>query len=146
MGLAKEIRTRCSALRLVGAAVLLAGLVSGCGQRQIYPVSGQVVDAEGNPITQMKGGAVEFQAVDARASANSSLDEQGRFRLTTEKPGDGAHLGKHRVAIMRPYFGPERPAPHVIDPRYESFETSGLEVTVEPKNNEIVLRVERVKK
>lgn len=132
-----------------GVATLVAIFtlcVSGCGTKTIYPVHGQIVDADGKPITEMKGGAVEFDCVDAKSSANSSIDEAGKFRLTTQSPGDGAHLGKHRVAITRPYIGPEQPVPHVIDPKYEKFETSGLEVVVEPKDNAITLKVVRVKK
>jgi hypothetical protein len=108
-------------------------------------VEGQLVDPEGNPITGMQGGSVEFEALDAKASANGPIDENGRFRLTTRKPGDGAHLGRHRVAISRPYVGPERPVPHVILPRYEDVEKSGLEVVVEAKSNNLTLTVERVR-
>lgn len=118
----------------------------GCSQRTIYPVKGTLVDMDGTPITTMKGGAIEFQCLDAKISANGSIDEKGEFRLTTETPGDGAHVGKHRVAILRPYLGPETPVAHVIDPRYEDFETSRLEVTVEPKENEIELKVELYKR
>lgn len=121
-------------------------IASGCGSRTIYPVHGRVVDTEGNPIPELKGGSVEFEAVDARMSANSSIDENGRFSLTTLKPGDGAHVGRNRVAITRPYQGPDKPSPHYIDPKYENMETSGLEVTVEPKVNEVELKVNRVQR
>jgi hypothetical protein len=127
------------------AIVLWAMLAAGCGQKSVYPVRGQIVDAAGNPIAGLKGGAVEFESVDVKSSANGSIDEQGNFRLTTSSPGDGAHVGKQRVAITRPYFGPERPAPFVIDPKYEKFETSGLEAVVEPKENVIQFKVELFK-
>jgi hypothetical protein len=129
---------------LLAGGLLLVVLAAGCGNKGIYPVSGQLVDPDGKPITGMKGGAVELEGVDVKASANGSIDEEGRFRITTEKPGDGAHLGKHKVAITRPYYGPEQPAPHVIQPKYESLETSGLEITVEPRSNVIKLTVEPV--
>ena len=35
--------------------VLVALFAIGCGQRQVYPVHGRVVDAAGNPITELKG-------------------------------------------------------------------------------------------
>ena len=57
----------------------------------------------------------------------------------TQTAGDGAHVGKHRVAITRRYVGPENPVAHLIHPKYEKYETSGLEITVEPKSN--VLRI-----
>lgn len=126
----------------VAMAILLATAVVGCAKRDIYPVRGQIVDPDGNPITALKGGAVEFEAVDGKTSANSSIDEQGGFRLTTMTPGDGAHVGKNRVVITRRYVGPETPVPHVILPKYEKYETSGLEVVVEPKDNVIAIKVE----
>jgi len=130
----------------LGCWALLCPLLLGCAQKNIYPVHGQVVDPEGKPISGMKGAAIEFQSLEAKLSANASVDDNGRFHLTTDSPGDGAHIGKHRVAIIRPYLGPETPAAHVIDPKYERFDTSGLEVTVEPKDNRIQLKVERYRR
>ena len=128
--------------RALGGGVALL-LLFGCGQKTIYPVSGQLIDPDGKPITGMAGGAVEFEATDVKSSANGSIDENGRFTLTTERPGDGAHVGVHRVAITRPYTSPDTPAPYVVHPKYESFATSGLVVNVEPKTNEVTLKVER---
>jgi hypothetical protein len=146
MELSKQVVSSIRGCCLPVACTLLATLLIGCGQKSIYPVHGQLVDPEGKPITGLKGGTVEFEALDAQASANGPIEEDGTFRLTTEKRGDGAHLGKHRVAITRPYVDPEHRVPPVIDPRYENPGTSGLEVLVEPKNNEIRLTVERLKK
>lgn len=119
---------------------------AGCGSKSIYPVHGKIVDADGQPMTDLKGGAVEFDGGDSKTSANAAIGEDGSFQLSTSRAGDGAHVGKHRVAITRRYLGPENPVPAIIEPRYEKFETSGLEVTVEPKDNEVKLTVQRVKK
>jgi hypothetical protein len=100
---------------------------------------------QGNAVTEMAGGAVEFESVEGNTSANGSIDENGRFTLTTTEPHDGAHKGMNRVAITRPYRGPDTPLPPVIDTKYEKFETSGLEVNVEEKTNDITLTVQRVK-
>jgi hypothetical protein len=125
---------------------LAAGLfLTGCGHKEIYPVHGRIVDPQGAPVAGLEGGAVEFQSMEAKSSANGSIDAAGQFTLTTKQAGDGAHVGKNRVAITKPYFGPERPAPQVIDPKYENPDTSGLEVTVEPKDNEVTLTVELAK-
>jgi hypothetical protein len=142
----RRIHGTFAACRLLTGWLLVAVLAAGCGKKEIYPVSGQIIDKDGNPVIGMKGGAVEFESLEAKTSANGSIDEQGNFRLTTLNPGDGAHLGKHQVAITRPYYGPERPAPHVIDPKYEKYQTSGLEIVVEPKNNQIKLTVDLYKK
>jgi hypothetical protein len=132
--------------RILGGLAVLAVVMAGCGDRVIYPVRGQLVDADGNPITGMKDAAVEFECVDAASSANGTVNDDGTFTLTTEKAGDGAHLGRHRISIQRPYLGPEQPAPHVIDPKYESFETSGLEYVVEARSNDVKLVVQRYKR
>lgn len=132
-------------LRMI-ATTSIVFLAFGCGTQTVFPVSGTLVDTEGKPITEMKGGAVEFEALDGKSSANGSIDDQGKFRLTSKTPGDGAEVGKYRVVVTRPYVGPENPVPHVILPKYEKHESSGLEVTVEPKNNVIELKVERVKR
>jgi hypothetical protein len=124
---------------------VLFAICVGCGDGKVYPISGQLVDTEGKPVTEMAGGSVEFDSVEGKTSANGSIDEQGRFRLTTTDPFDGAHKGKNRVAITRPYQGADTPLPPVIHTKYESFETSGLEVNVEAKSNDIKLTVERVK-
>jgi hypothetical protein len=141
MTTAPQGRARFPLLSWTTCAILLATFALGCAKSDIYPVRGHIVDAEGNPITALKGGAVEFEAIEGNSSANSSIDDEGGFRLTTKSPGDGAKVGKHRVSIQRRYIGPETPVPHVILPRYEKFESSGLEVTVEPKDNVIKLEV-----
>lgn len=131
-----------------GMTGLVAGLtavfLAGCGNPTIFPVHGQILDANRKPVTELEGGTVEFESTDGKTSANGPIDAEGRFRLTTERPGDGARVGPNRVAITRPYRGPDTPAPRVIDAKYDSPATSGLEVDVKPTRNEIELVVERV--
>jgi len=129
--------------RLIGA-ILLVAMAAGCGQRLVYPVKGQIVDKQGNPVQGLKGSVVEFESLDHKASANGVVDEKGEFKLSTNAQGDGAHVGRQRVAIIRPYIGADRESPHVIDPKYEKFETSGLTITIEPKTNVIKLEVDLV--
>jgi len=123
---------------------LLANL-AGCGGRPIYPVHGRIVDPSGEPVTAMKGGTVIFELADGNVSSNGSIGEDGTFALTTEHAGDGAHVGRNRVAIMRPHAGADRPNPAIIDPKYENMQTSGLEVNVEPKTNDVTFTVELYK-
>lgn len=139
-----KVASACQ-LKLFACCLLLGVPTLGCGERKIFPVHGRIVDPQGNPVKGLKRGAVEFQSLEAKASANASIDDNGNFQLSTEASGDGAHLGRHRVAILRPHLGPEHPVPLVIDAKYEKFETSGLEVTVEPKNNEVQLKVQLYK-
>jgi hypothetical protein len=123
-----------------------AGII-GCGNRMIYPVEGRILDMDGNPIPELKGCRVEFESAEAGKGADGTIDENGYFRMGTERPGDGAWLGKHRVAITRPESETDaRPKPRVLPERYESYQHSKLEVTVEPRANSIKLRVERLRR
>lgn len=125
---------------------LLLLLVAGCGERQVYPVRGQIVDRQGNPVTGLKDGSVQFENLENKSSAHGVIDDKGEFRLSTNTPGDGARPGKHRVAILPVDRGSDIKAPKVIDPKYESFETSGLTETVEKKDNVIKIQVDLYKK
>jgi hypothetical protein len=137
--------TRRWASRL-GAALLLTTLV-GCGSSSIYPVRGQIQFKDGAPAKELAGGTIEFQAEGAPVSARGTIDEEGRFEMSTEKRGDGAHVGKNKVVILEASAGsPEAPPKKIVDPRYHNPRTSDLEVTVEPKTNEITLTVERAPK
>ncbi len=127
--------------RIVWALLLFS---AGCGRSDIYPVKGRVVDMQGQPIAGLKGGSVEFESTNPPSSANGVIEADGSFRLTTKVLGDGARLGKHRVMIMRPFFGSDSPRPFAIDPKYENSTTSGLEVTVQPRDNVVELKVERI--
>lgn len=131
--------------------VLLLVFLAGCGS-STYPVEGRVVfKGDGQPL---RGGSVEFEPIDpdGRASAWGAVDEEGRFRLTTFQPGDGAIAGEHRVLVMPPSPSPEElgrmATPRsslVLDERYTSYETSGLRFTVtrDASKNKFQLEVER---
>jgi hypothetical protein len=80
---------RASAITLVSSLA-----VAGCGRPEIVPVSGRIT-FEGQPVTQA---IVRFQP-EARPMAGASTDADGRYRLTTRRPGDGAYLGRHRVGV-----------------------------------------------
>jgi hypothetical protein len=132
-------------------ALLLAG-AAGCGGPKIYPVKGTVVYADGQLATDLAGYKVEFESIDGKidghgASAEGEIQRDGTFQMTTLRPDDGALLGGHRVLISPPIpEGDTRAKPYVIDPRYLSYENSGLKVNVEPKVNEITLTIERRKR
>jgi hypothetical protein len=70
-------------------------IVLGCGhQRPFVPVSG-LVRLDGVPTEKL---SVTFFPTEGRA-ANGVTHRDGRFVLTTFKPGDGALLGAHKVTI-----------------------------------------------
>ena len=133
--------------------VTVAGFVGcGSGPATTYPVSGEVVFDDGTPFTT--GGVVMFESIALEdqpvRTAAGTLAADGTFRVSTFKEGDGAVAGKHRV-LVRPKrealdiddFRDRQTSKPVIDPRFESYETSGLMFTVEPGNNEFTVVVKR---
>lgn len=83
--------------RLIIAAAIALVTVATVGCRrgpQVVPVSG-VVEVDGTPLTS---GAITVVPEHGRA-ATGTIGKDGRFTLTTFVPGDGALLGRHRVAV-----------------------------------------------
>ncbi len=130
--------------RLAAFGLLLAA--AGCGGNKLHPVRGQVVYQDGSPVKGLEGGQVVFEGTGPdgkKYSATGPLDAEGRFELGTEKPGDGAVAGKNRVLISPPTSEGDIPKPKVIDPKYETFERSGLEYEVKPgQKNEYRIKVD----
>jgi hypothetical protein len=135
-------------LRGAWVFLLLAG-VAGCGNGpKMHPVRGKVVYADGSP---MRGGTVMFEPMDpaAQVIARGVIDtENGTFTLSTYREGDGAMEGRHRAMVRGRRNNPKSQAldptlKDQIHPRFQSFQTSGLEFTVEPKKNEFVITVEK---
>ena len=140
------LHVRCAAHRRRWAAVIvvvvLLGL-AGCGGPRLYPVQGKVVWENGAAARELEGGLVVCESADGGVSARGDIQKDGSFHLSTNKPGDGALPGKHRVAVVENKPG-EPPPPPIIDRAFFSVETSGLEINVEPKQtNEVTLKVRR---
>ena len=120
-------------------ALASLALAVGCNQSsgpQIVPAGG-VVLFEGQPLV---GARLIFNPATGRPARGVS-DAQGRFQLSTSKPGDGAVVGKHRVAVIAPREGIEAmpgagaapAAPHpsaALPQKYSTPDTSELEFEV----------------
>src|SRR5262249_48822705 len=116
------------------AAALCLLLAGGCGGAKLYQVHGKVIFPDGTPLN---GGAGVFCPPDKKAplGPRGGVREDGTFRVSTFREGDGAPEGAYRVLITPLELGnPAPPAPFAK--RYRSFETSGLEYTVKPGENE----------
>jgi hypothetical protein len=129
--------------RLAFMATLLLTVV-GCNsnEKQTYPVRGQLQWTDGSAARELSGGMVVFQSDSEEISAKGFLDDEGRFVLGTYQLDDGAVAGKHKVAVVQPAdeAGDYNPN-EIVERKYESMGTTDLEATVEPKSNEIVLKV-----
>ena len=139
---------RLNRTRFIGS--LLASLViTGCGGGDgPYPVDGKVVFKDGKPATELAGYTVDFELDSGKKfSASGFVNADGSFTVATLKPGDGAMLGNHRVALSPPGPDDERPRPPpAIPDRYRSFQTSGLKAEIKAQRNQILLEVERIKR
>ena len=81
------------------ALVLLCG-VAGCGgpgpySGALYPVNGQVLLADGKPLT---GGSLRFIPTQGGLPASGKIGSDGTFTLKT-KSRDGAAPGQYKVRI-----------------------------------------------
>ena len=129
-------------------ALLLAATMLGCGSG-LCPVEGQVEWKDGKPATELAGSLVIFECAETKSSAQGVIQSDGRFKLTTLNPNDGATAGEHVVLVMevgrKPLGGPDGTnlAPSKIDTRYASPATTDLRATVKRGVNTIKLSVER---
>src|SRR5262245_46613590 len=133
--------------RLVAAqlpiAVALLGL-AGCGGPRLYPVYGKVTWENGAEARELAGGLVICESENGQVGARGDIEQDGTFRLTTFKPGDGLLPGKHRAAVVE-YSPRETPPPPIIDRKFSSLEASGLEINVEPTTKDVTRKVRRVR-
>jgi len=138
-------------LRNTWLLLIVAGSAGCSNGPKLYPVHGKVVYPDGSP---MLGGAVMFEPVDnpLKVMSQGTIDnDTGAFTLTTYKEGDGALVGRYRVILRGRRSNPKSAIVDPvtigqIHPRFQDFATSGLEFTVEPKDNEFVIKVEKAPK
>jgi hypothetical protein len=128
-------------------ALALVLLPIGCRDdgRGLAPVSGTVT-YNGKPLPHAYLGFwPEEKGVRA---ASATTDKEGRYRLSTFQPHDGARVGAHRVVVRAEELpeGPPKAADDItakrgrlLTPaRYSSPETSGLTATVVARKNNVI--------
>lgn len=131
-------------------AILIAGSIGviGCSNEpQKYPVHGVVRFPDGKLL---QSGSIEFEGgnEDERIVARGQIKEDGSFTLGTDTLDDGVVEGVYRAVVISDSAigtGVERPGliePARLHRKYRRFDRSGLEFTVEPKTNEILIEVE----
>lgn len=124
-------------------------LAAGCNRSGVYPVEGQVNWKDGSPAKELSGSLIFFNLADKDTSAQGRIQADGSFRVTTNKPDDGALVGEHVVTIIevgrQSVGGAESGAlvPAKVDTKYMTPGTSDLRATVKPQTNKITLTVER---
>lgn len=133
-------------IRRIFAMAYVLGIVSvvvsfGCSRAPrarrppTYPVQGTVLMGS-KPIAEA---TVMFNPVAEGNGAIAVTDAEGRYRLTTFVPNDGAMAGDYRVAIVKTvYGGPQNDSPmatsgdpkNMLPLRYADDKTSGFSATV----------------
>ena len=129
-------------------------LIAGCGERSEVAEIVKTVNAQG--VLTYQGKPLEnyqiiFQPPGNLRPAAGRSDAEGKFRLGTNKIGDGAVPGTHRVTVV--YVGPEVnlapgdefkeiPPPKVVIPeKYASPESSDINLVV-PAGGTADLKIE----
>jgi hypothetical protein len=122
---------------LAAALVGILLVAAGCG-RPKYEVKGVVAYDDGTPYSG--GGIVAMEAeIDGkRIMARGAIGPDGRFTLASQRPDDGAFAGTYRVRVLPPVVI-DGPATRGLDPRFQSFDTSGLSFEVGSGKNELTI-------
>ena len=117
---------------------LLLGLVAGCGDGRParVPVSGQVL-IDGRPLTS---GYIRIVPSDARP-ATGTIDDEGRFTLTTFDEGDGCVPGTHGVEVTATEMVDQNRVRRLVPEKYAKASTSGLSVTIDGPNDSLVIEL-----
>lgn len=144
----KPMHLRFSRFFVLSSLTIALCAFTGCGSG-IYPVEGKVVWADGSPATELAGSQVVFEQPVANTTARGTINADASFHLTTNTPDDGVVAGEHKVLVLevgrQSLSGPDGTniAPGALNPKFYTFETSGLTATVKPGTNEVTLKVER---
>jgi len=135
-------RWRIGSLVLLALACLSFVLPScGNGRKKVYPVHGQVFAKNQEPAA---GAFVIFHPVNADDSdpnkPSAYVEDDGSFRLTTYKEGDGAPAGEYVVTIewkprIKSAFDPNRHGKDRLDGRYSNVANSRIRFTIERKKD-----------
>lgn len=130
---------------VAAACLAVAGCGSADGLPDVVPVRGTVT-LDGEPLPS--GDVLYLPTDPAGRQARGSIDERGRFRLSTLRPNDGALPGEYRIVVLAPAeesaedaaarranenagrrrrtFGAEEGPASLAPLRYTKPETSGL--------------------
>jgi hypothetical protein len=134
--------------RIFGFAVvtgLAAALLSGCGEKRgLVPVKGHVTFDRGPPP---KPGRVTFGPTKAaegfsQRPGQAAFDAEGKFEVTSYKPGDGLTPGAYRVNVFCIEHDPQ-PVPGGLEAvTYVAPEYKGQEVVVAAGSKPLELNID----
>jgi hypothetical protein len=124
-------------LSLITAAALLA---TGCSRGSDYPVHGTVY-LDDEPAKELAGATVTFNSTELHRSASGDVQANGTYQLGNLIPGT------YRVTVSPPETasGSERGGRHPAAKPVAFEPLKDIDVTVEPKTNDIPIKLHRKK-
>lgn len=139
-------RIRKPATQVAWLLLALVTSLPGCGNNSgTVPVSGKVLFPDGSPLDH---GIIEMRHRSLPHVARGEVDKNGKFRVSTFQPGDGAMPGEYQVAVTQLIIAEDlRFEDHQhgkrLDPRFSRVETSNLSVTIRgDEENDLVIEVD----
>ena len=133
-------------IRFLCCVLLLAGM--GCSNDRLptYPVSGQIIFPDGQPV---RTGLIELRSIEHGLNARGQIARDGSFVLGTYEAADGAVAGKHAAIVMQflaSDSGPEIEHDHgdPVDIKFADYTTSPLQFEIQPgEANVLSVQVQR---
>jgi hypothetical protein len=136
-----------SRLCVHGIFAVLTLVASGCGDLNRVKVRGKVVYSDdSSPVTR---GVVCFD--NDKTMARGSIQPDGSYSIGLGNDGRGIEPGSYKVSILfaqEEISGGTVYAPRykkLIDDKYASRDTSGLEIVVDPSKTQFDIEVDRPK-
>ncbi len=118
------------------------------GEENYYPLAGKVTTADGTPVV---GARLTFECDDPTFNFTATTDEKGQYAYGTKLLAGGAPVGTaYRINISQgsdlrvegPDGDPVVLSATPVAEKYAEFETSGLRLGVEAKQNQFDVRLE----
>ena len=135
-----------TSLRKLYCGAVLAMLIGcGSGGPRMGNVSGKVTYSDGTVPT---GGVavIRFEVApdsdpDKRKAADSDIQPDGSYEISTMKPGDGAYYGKYKVVftILDSY----RAGRSFVDAKYTDAKTTPFECVVDTSSQTMDFTIEK---
>jgi hypothetical protein len=123
------------------ASMLILCICVGCSKN--VSLNGQVTYSDdGSPLTT---GTVCFETDTYMARGNINSD--GKYTLMSVTPNDGLPEGLYKVSVLNATVGDEDDVTKkpLIDPKYNSGNTSGITFQVTPSTHRFDFKVDRYK-
>ncbi len=107
--------------------------LAGCGGGNAA-VSGKITQKDGKIP---EGATVVFTDEKNHRSASGNVNAEGEYRLTSDKPGDGAPPGIYAVTVFPPSAkdSSQAPPPRTFHQKYANPDASGITCEVKSGSN-----------